>query len=118
MEEDLRELLSGVSLREVVMSVRQAIVAEASRIEEDSLYSSKGHFQASRIWAGLHLWIGIPTAIMAAATSVLAFSSITVIAGIGAVIVAALTAVSTFLNPSERAQRHYIAGTKFNGAKE
>ena len=36
------------------------IRAEASRIEEDATYSSCGHFEASKPWAHVNLWLGIP----------------------------------------------------------
>ncbi len=38
--------------------LRDALETEASRIGEDSLYSSRGHFQAAVIWARVHLWVG------------------------------------------------------------
>ena len=34
---------------------------EAARIEEDSLYSAKGHWEAAKPWEHRHLWIGVPT---------------------------------------------------------
>lgn len=90
---------------------------EAMRIEEDALLSAKGHFEAARTWGGVHLWIGIPIAILAAITSASAFNQEATVAGCLAIVVAALSAVSTFVNPSERAQSHHQAGAKYNSLR-
>lgn len=90
---------------------------EAMRIEEDSTYSSKSHYEAARQWGQIYLWLGIPTAIIAGISGVSAFEDHTFIAGIAAIIAAALAAISTFLNPSEKAQAHYTAGFKFTSLK-
>ncbi len=60
---------------------RSAYTRESQRIEEDALYSAKGHFEAARTWSRIHLWIGLPTAILAAVSGVSAFKDETVIAG-------------------------------------
>jgi hypothetical protein len=91
--------------------------SESRRIEEDSLYSAKGHFEAARWWSAVHLWIGIPTAVLAAVASASAFKEETFLAGSLAIVVAALSAVSTFLNPNERAQSHHQAGAKHNSVR-
>ena len=78
------------------MEAKEKIVKEAKRIEEDSLYSSKGHFYAAQFWTNLHLWIGIPTSIMAAiagASALSQFDNHQIVAGILAILVAALSAV-------------------------
>lgn len=90
---------------------------EASRIEEDSLYSAKGHFEAARFWGNSHLSLGIPTALFAAIASGTAFKEDVVIAGTLALFAAVLSAISTFLNPSERSQLHHQAGAKFNSLR-
>jgi hypothetical protein len=91
-----------------------ALQQEAQRIEEDTLYSSKGHFEAGSHWHRLHLWLGIPTALLAGVAGVSAFQNLPEIAGGISMLVAALAAVSTFLNPDEKAQAHHLAGAKFN----
>lgn len=90
---------------------------EAKRIEEDSIYSSKGHYEAARRWRHIYLWLGIPTAVIAGISGVSAFEECTFIAGVSAIVAAALAAVSTFLNPSEKSQAHYTAGFKFTSLK-
>lgn len=97
-------------------NIKENIINETKRIEEDSLYSAKGHFAAANFWTNFHLWIGAPTAILAAIASASALSQFdyhNVIAGILAIVVTALTAVTTFLNPNEKANSHQIAGNNY-----
>lgn len=97
--------------------LHEKILAEAKRIEEDALYSSRGHFEAARQWSGVHLWIGVPTTVLAAVASVSAFNDHRLLAGITAGLVAAFSAVSTFLNPSERVHSHHTAGTQYSALR-
>lgn len=100
--------------------MKEQIRREATRIEEDSLYSSKGHFYAGQRWSNLHLWVGIPAAVLAAiagASALSEFQSHAVIAGILSIVVAALTAVATFVNPNERAISHKNAGNMYNSLR-
>lgn len=91
---------------------------EACRIEEDSLFSTKGHFEAARAWGTLHLWLGIPAAVLAANASGSAFAENVLIAGSLALFASVLSAISAFLNPSERSQFHHHAGAKFNSLRK
>jgi len=91
--------------------------AEGARIEEDSLYSGKGHFEAARAWGNVHLWVGIPTAVLAAVASASAFKQQVAAAGALALTASVLSAISTFLNASERAQLHHRAGVKHNALR-
>jgi len=100
--------------------IKQELIKEAKRIEEDSLYSSKGHFCAAQFWSNLHLWLGVPTAILAAVAGVSAlveFNNHTLIAGLLAMIVSALSAISVFLNPNEKANSHHDAGNQYNALR-
>ncbi|BFU94373.1 MAG: hypothetical protein NTNFB02_10950 [Nitrospira sp.] len=90
---------------------------EASRIEEDSLYSAKGHFEAGRAWGNVHLGLGIPTVVIAAIASASAFKEEIIAAGVLAIAASILSAISTFLNPSERSQLHHQAGVKHNSLR-
>lgn len=97
--------------------VKVKVINEAKRIEEDSLFSAKGHFCDAQFWTNFHLWIGIPTVAIAAIAGGLAFSSATVFAGILSIIVAASTAVITFVNPNEKASAHRNAGVDYNSLR-
>ena len=101
-------------------SEREKFIREAKRIEEDSLLSSKGHFYAAQFWTNIHLWIGIPTAVLAAIAGGSALSQFDyheLIAGILALVAAALIAIATFLNPNERAATHLRAGNQYNALR-
>ena len=80
--------------------------SEARRIEEDSIHCAKGHYNAADRWQHVHLWIGIPNAILAGIAGVSAFEGATVAAGALAVVVAVVAAVNTFLNPGDRSSMH------------
>ena len=98
-------------------NIKDKILIEGRRVEEDSLYSSKGHFYAAQFWTNFHLWIGIPAAVLAAVAGVTALSDHEIIAGILAIIVSALGAISTFINPNEKANTHHNAGNQYNALK-
>ena len=96
------------------------IIEEAKRIEEDCLYSSKRQFETANTWMRIHYWIGIPATVFSAiaGVSILSQSNSYIIAGFLAIMVAALIAVSTFLNPNEKATLHHNAGNRYNALKE
>ena len=105
-------------MRVSIMSddIKNKIIEEAKHIEEDSLYSSKGQYEAANSWSKVHLIIGIPTVILAAiagASALSQFDNHNIIAGILAIIVAALSALSTFLNPNQKATCHLNAGNNY-----
>lgn len=99
---------------------RGAVVDELRRIEEDVLYSSKGHFNATERWKTLNFALGVPTAVMsglAGASALSQFDHHNVVAGVLALLVAAVTAVITFLNPSEQSVTHKGFGNRYNALK-
>jgi hypothetical protein len=94
----------------------EKIIKEAKRIEEDCLFSAKGHFNAAQSWKAIYYWIGIPASVFAAvagASALAKFDSHDIIAGILALIVAILAGVSTFLNPNEKSNIHHRAGSQY-----
>jgi len=86
---------------------------EGRRIEEDSLLSAKAHFEAAALWGQFHLWLGIPTTVIAAIAGISALKDYPTLAGLLAMGVAALSALSTFLNPSGRQSAHLLAGNQY-----
>ena len=99
---------------------RIKIVEEAQRVENDTLYSAKSHFEAANGWKNFHIFMGIPTVIFSAIAGASAFSQFdnhNSIAGVLAILVAALTAVSTFLNPNEQADAHQNVGNRYNALR-
>ena len=102
---------------ESLSKTKEEIVKEAKRIEESSLYSAKGHFVAAEFWQRFHLWIGIPTLILAGvsgATALGSFSFANIVAGISALLIAALSSVATFLNPNEKSSAHFKSGNDYD----
>jgi len=102
------------------IQLREELTTEASRIEEDVLHSAKGHFIAAECWDKIHLYIGIPATIFAALSGISVLSKsdkLSIFAGILALVVGALTAIITFLNPQDRAKEHHRAGAEYNTLK-
>lgn len=94
---------------------REAMLSEARKLAVDALYSEKGHFAAAARWRATNYWLGVPAALVGAiaGASILADAS-PVISGILALVGAALTALMTFLNPSERALQHHQTGVDYS----
>jgi hypothetical protein len=105
------QLIRGLGTLE---TLRDRIRTEAKRVEEDTLHSAKRHFIAASYWRKVHLAIGIPATILAGCASVASFSQQhNTLAGVAAIVVAALTALITFLNPNESAKGHLDAGNRY-----
>jgi len=101
----------------VVSQRKEEIIKEAKRIEESSLYSSKGHFSAAAYWRRLHFGLGLPATLLAAIAAASAFSKFdsgNTVGGWISICVAALSALSTFLNPNERSASHFGAANSFD----
>ena len=95
----------------------EAIIAEAKRIEENCLYTSKSSFVVAHFWSRFHLWVGIPTAVLATIAGTIAFASFqygNTIAGILSIIVTVLSAMATFLNPKECSNAYLKAGNDYD----
>lgn len=105
--------MSGAQQDDVPIALMGAIRTELSRIEEDSIWTSKGHFNAADRWSRIHLWIGIPSALLAAAAGASAWKNQPEVAGVLALVSGAMTALLTFLNPQARHAAHQQAGSRF-----
>jgi hypothetical protein len=96
---------------------KSEVIKEAQRLAESLLHSSKNHFEAARIFRGLHLWVGIPMVVLSATAGAAALSKFDpdrIIAGVLSIIVAVLSGVATFLNPNERVSAHLNAGNSYD----
>lgn len=92
-----------------------AMMVEGRRLAVDVLYSEKGHFAAASAWRSRNYLLGVPAALIsAAAGATILASAPAAVGGILALIGAALTALMTFLNPSERAAQHQKAGVAYS----
>lgn len=102
------------------MTNKDKIISESKRIEEDSLYSSKSHFNASQCWTNIHLWLSGTAAVLSAIAGTSAFSQFNnhnILAGILSIIAAGLTAIITFVNPNDQAEIHQKAGNSYNSLR-
>lgn len=84
--------------------------AEADRLEWDALYSMKGQFNAAMLWNITHYSLGVGAVILGAIAGNQFIANHNLVAGIIATFSGAITAVITFLKPSEKAQPHHEAG--------
>jgi hypothetical protein len=89
------------------------MIKEANSIEWDCVYSSKGHFNSAMIWNVVHYTLGGAAVVCAALAGKQIFKSEESIAATLAFLAAGLTALTTFLKPSEKAGPHHEAGTEF-----
>ncbi len=78
------------------------------------MYSARAHFEAAGRWNRAHLRIGVPMTLLAAVAGGSAIANNTLVAAIVGVVVTALSALSVFLNPTDKAAQHHAAGTRFN----
>lgn len=104
----------------VVKTLKDRMAIEAERIEQDTFYSAKGHFVGAQKWRSLNMILGLPSTLFSAiagTSALIQFDNHNTIAGVFAIIVAALTALTTFLNPSEKANSHQNAGTRYTAIR-
>jgi SMODS and SLOG-associating 2TM effector domain family 4 len=94
-----------------------ALIRETSRIEEDALYSAKGHFEAASLWSKVHFWLGVPAAVLAAVAGGSILKQEPAVAVFLTGIVTTLTALLTFLNPQQRSNTHHTAAARFNAIR-
>ena len=93
------------------------LAEEALRVEEDTEHSFKGHYNAAARWARYHLWIGLPSALLAAVAGAAAFKAQPELAGALALVSTALTTVLTFLKPSERSEIHKTVAGQYQALR-
>lgn len=92
--------------------------AEADRLEWDALYTMKGHFNAAMLWNIAHYALGVVAVVLGAlAGKEFVGNQNGAVASAIATASAALTAIITFLKPSEKAQPHHEAGVFFSEIK-
>lgn len=82
-------------------------------MEEDCTHSGKAHFNASDRWTVWNYIFGIPSVILSAAAGTAFFKDYATIAGVFATCVTVLTALMTFLKPSEKASEHKSSGDQY-----
>lgn len=89
---------------------RAAISAELERLEEDMLFTEKGHFVAAEELKRAHRWLGlIATVSAAAAAATIVADNSPVVSGSLALVAALASAMLTFVKPEEGAAQHLSA---------
>ena len=89
------------------------IEKEIKRIEEDCIYSAKGHFESAKFWRRLYYWLmifSILSLCLSFTLTLLDSQLCTVICGI---ISSFITVILIFLNPQEKYLSHQNSGNKF-----
>ena len=90
-----------------------ALRREAERLEEDALYSSKGHFNAEDTWVRRNYWLGVPATALGAVAGATLIKSQPEWAMAFTLLASLLTGLMTFLKPNERAAMHRAAAGLF-----
>jgi hypothetical protein len=106
-------------------TLRQNLLEESKRIEEDGLLSSKGHYAAADWWRKVHLFVGVPTAILTGIAGIVIIAgpaevqgiSVDLLVGLLTIAGAVSTAILTFLGPERRSTAHQTAADRYNTLK-
>jgi uncharacterized protein YjhX (UPF0386 family) len=102
------------------IDLRTSIINEAEFLEDDCYYISQAHYVAARRWQRLHYLLGVPIALISGvvgASALSQFDQHAVVVGVLALAVAALSAITTFVNPSQRAVQHLAAGNTYEALR-
>lgn len=97
--------------------LRVALSKEAGRIEEDSIHSAKGHFNAADSWRNRHYWLGVPATMLGVAAGAAMVKSSPDAAQILSLAATILTGLLTFLKPGERAAQHKTVADQYLALK-
>ncbi|SRR5712691_386681 len=93
---------------------REQLLREVTGLERVVAFSRRAQFAAASFWSQLHLWIGLPTAALAAVSGGMALAHHTALAAALALAVSVSAAVAAFLNATERHKLHHAAGNEYS----
>jgi hypothetical protein len=99
-----------------VLSIREGLVAQCSRVVEDSDYSSQCHFNTGATFKLLHYVFGSGSAVLGgvAAGALIVPSFVPrELGAVAAVAAAVLAGLVTTLSPSEASANHFKAGNEY-----
>lgn len=103
---------------ELMSAYRQEVIDELRRLEEDLLYTEKGHFMAANELSRLHLGLGIAATLAAAASvATIVGEASAVLSGTLALIASLASAVLTFVKPDQKVGQHLAAGRLLNDVR-
>jgi hypothetical protein len=96
--------------------IKDELLKEAQTRGDISQTLALAHYVTSALYGMFNFWVGMLNTVLAATASVSALSKIEgsgTLTAILSVLVAALTALLTFLSPSDRNKFHWDAGAEF-----
>lgn len=93
-------------------SLRDEVVAEFMRLDEDLLHTEKAHFAAAEHFKALHYVLGGIAAVASAATAASTFDGPSVLASMLAIVATVAAALVTFVKPEATATHHVEAARK------
>ena len=94
-------------------TIKNSIAIELQRIEEDCIHSGKAQFNAADRWSRYHYWLGIPSVALSAVAGAAFMKEYGQVAAGLSAFITVLTALMTFLKPSERASAHKSTGDQY-----
>jgi hypothetical protein len=94
-------------------NLAQALETEAQRIEEDSEYSAKRHFNSCDLWSWTHYLLGGPAALLAACATTAIVKNHAESAQLLALAATLFSGLLTFLKPNDRAAQHRTVGNQY-----
>lgn len=82
-----------------------------------------GHYRAALRFSRLNFWFGIPSVVLATIVGTAVFASlqqkpelwIQIVVGLMSIVAAIFAALQSFLGYGEKAEKHRVAGAKYNG---
>ncbi|MBW4565831.1 MAG: SLATT domain-containing protein [Mojavia pulchra JT2-VF2] len=86
------------------------VVQEIEWYADQALEMATCHRRASDAYGNIHMFFGLPAAVIASISGISAFTKNSTLAGITAFIVAGITGAMSFLNPAEKEKLHLEAG--------
>lgn len=112
-------LRSIIPVSEVHVSQRKVALEWYKRV----VTVAHGHYSAALRYSRFHFWLGIPSIVLATIVGTSVFASIQqkpdvwvqVLVGMLSMLAALLAALQSFLNYGEKAEKHRIAGARYNG---
>ncbi len=100
------------------ITLKSELSKEADRIEEDALFSSKGHYNAVPAWQWIHRGLGIVAAVGSALAAISVLENWSRALAVGSAAFSTIVSVVlTTLKPNEVSERHQRAGDRYLAIK-
>jgi len=96
------------------VDIKPAVASELQQLQNDVLWTEKGHFASASTLTGMRLVLGILATVGATAAAATVFADAPTIAGVLALVSALFSGLLTFLKPEERASQHLSSARRLN----